>query len=341
MAQRDARQGTILILALWALGLLTVLAVNIGIQVRQRIELVSRLERRADLSMMAAAGIEKARAVIFREPEAGEKPLTPAEQQLRWSDNPAAFGGIPFAAGTVDVRYDDYDPVHDQWVTRYGLVDEDRKINVNRAGREILARLAAVVLGLDDDAADDLGTAIYDWREYGESEIEGFFSDEYYDQLEFPYPEKKLPYETIAELRMVKGMTAAVYDRLEPYLTVYGSGQVNLNTAPAPVLAALGFSSGWIDGVLSLRRGPDGIAMSTDDVIFDSPGALLANLGSFGTGEPEDSAVFAALSAQGLLGAQSMFYRVESVARVRNAAEERRVVGIFSGQDGRLVYWQE
>ena len=57
-------KGSILILALWTLTFLTVLAVQIGLIIRQRISLVSRIESRLQLQDMATAGIQKAIAAL-------------------------------------------------------------------------------------------------------------------------------------------------------------------------------------------------------------------------------------------------------------------------------------
>src|SRR2546427_10324986 len=65
-------------------------------------------------------------------------------------------------------------------------------------------------------------------------------------------------------------MTHEVFQALEPFVTVYSDGKVNLNTAPREVMAALGMSEGLVSKVLRFRWGPDGIHGTRDDQSFDS-----------------------------------------------------------------------
>ncbi|MFO1353014.1 MAG: type II secretion system minor pseudopilin GspK [Gammaproteobacteria bacterium] len=54
-----------------------------------------------------------------------------------------------------------------------------------------------------------------------------------------PYLTANRPLQSITELRLIKGIDDAVYTKLAPYVAALPSGSaVNLNTAPAPVLAA-------------------------------------------------------------------------------------------------------
>ena len=59
-----SQRGSILILALWSLGLLTVFALLIGTRVQQKIFLLSRIEKRTRVYDAAEAGIRKAVALL-------------------------------------------------------------------------------------------------------------------------------------------------------------------------------------------------------------------------------------------------------------------------------------
>ena len=67
------------------------------------------------------------------------------------------------------------------------------------------------------------------------------------------------------ELLLVKGVTPELYRKVEPYLTVYGSGQLNLNTASPVALRALGLSKAGVDGLISYRSGEDDVERTPDD----------------------------------------------------------------------------
>ncbi|HMM26614.1 MAG TPA: type II secretion system protein GspK, partial [Pseudoxanthomonas mexicana] len=63
-----------------------------------------------------------------------------------------------------------------------------------------------------------------------------------------PYGAKDAPFETIAELEQVLGMTPDLYARLEPFLTLYsGRGQPDATYAQGPVLVAMGMdATAWL-----------------------------------------------------------------------------------------------
>ena len=61
-------------------------------------------------------------------------------------------------------------------------------------------------------------------------------------------------FRTIEDLQNVMGMTPDIYAAAVPYLTTLGSGAVNVNTAPIPVLRALpGMTDATINMIVMLR----------------------------------------------------------------------------------------
>jgi type II secretory pathway component PulK len=57
------------------------------------------------------------------------------------------------------------------------------------------------------------------------------------------------------ELRHVMGMTEELYERASPYLTLIGSGRINVNAAPEPVLLALpGMTPGAAQELIRMRE---------------------------------------------------------------------------------------
>ncbi|HOO90090.1 MAG TPA: type II secretion system protein GspK, partial [Syntrophales bacterium] len=84
-----------------------------------------------------------------------------------------------------------------------------------------------------------------DWIDE-DGEITGFGAENsYYGNLSKPYACKNGPLDSIDELLMIKGVTKELYYGTEEspgirkYLTVYGTGTININTAPGVVLMAL------------------------------------------------------------------------------------------------------
>ena len=325
------QRGSILILALWSLGLLTVFTISVGAVVQQRISLVSRIERRIQVYDAAEAGIRK--AIVLLKSERAAVPLS--AQKTALFDSPQFFKAVKVGSAVFEVSY------YDGFGLRYGLIDEERKINVNTSDRVTLENLFKEVTPLSEEARQDLASSIIDWREYGESEAGEFFSDEYYDNLKFPYKEKKGDFESTEELRLVKGMTPAVYRAVSPFVTVYGTGKVNINTAPRPVLKALGMSDALTEAVLFIRRGKDGWEGTLDDVLFSAESEIpmlevippLVKL--------EDGDYFRNLYWQQKIGLESSHYMIQSRGYFDNRKEKKDLTCVFDMDSAKIKYWHE
>jgi general secretion pathway protein K len=118
-------------------------------------------------------------------------------------------------------------------------VDEERRINVNRASREILVRLMDTVGLPPGSERDTIADSILDWIDPDPFHRLNGAEDDYYERLSPSYRAKNGPLDSIEELRLIRGVTPEVYDLLAPHLTVWGSGQINLNTATPTVLQAM------------------------------------------------------------------------------------------------------
>ncbi len=51
---------------------------------------------------------------------------------------------------------------------------------------------------------------------------------------------KNAPLWSVDELKLIGGMNKDIFEKISPYVTVYGNNQVNINTADLPVLVSLG-----------------------------------------------------------------------------------------------------
>jgi DNA uptake protein ComE-like DNA-binding protein len=161
---------------------------------------------------------------------------------------------------------------------RYGLADEERRLNLNTAPKDALHRLIRSVTPLTNDDAAALADAIADWRD-GDDDAEPHGAENfYYRGLASAYNCNNGPFEQLEELQLVKGVSPAIYRLLEPYVTVYGSGAVNVNTAPPMMFAALGFSPEGVAGIRGFRAGEDGIESTADDQAFSSIDGMESDL---------------------------------------------------------------
>lgn len=333
------KEGMVLVLALWILSILAIFAFSIGLGVRQKISLVSRLERREAVHYAAKAGIQKARAAL-RSISDEKKSFDVLDSKKFKYNNPDFFRGISTGEGIVEVSYQNYDQGLNNPVTMYGFEDEERKLNINAASREELQRLFMHAAGLNQEGALDLANAIIDWRTVLDQEIAGFYSDEYYSNLNFPYEPKKKDFEFLEEVVLVKGMNPEIFIRVKDFLTVYGDGRVNINTAPKPVLLSLGMTWDVVDLIIRGRNGKDQLPATADDYFLTDNGGSL-QLEGLGSIKPEQSAQIDQLYAQRKILTISEFFRIHAKALLTGRKETRFIDCAVQAEDGRILAWRE
>ena len=108
---------------------------------------------------------------------------------------------------------------------------------------------------------DTVGDSLQDWRDADEEHrLNGAESEDTYLRLPVPYRSRNGPLEDIRELLQIHGVTPEIYyghdqnPPLRDFVTVHGSPQININTAPAIVLKALGLSDAEISEIEQARR---------------------------------------------------------------------------------------
>ncbi len=169
----------------------------------------------------------------------------------RWASPPAPLG-----------RLDSVDLGRGTWCTAT-LDDPASKLNVNLADR---AALVTVIGAVTAPAAhvDSLVDALLDWRD--PDTVPRPFG------IETP-ANRNGPFADVAELRCVRGFDDALVARLSPLLTTRGTGAINVNAAPAVVIATLpGMSDEAV--ALLIRRLAGQPVRNTDEL-----GALLSSAG--------------------------------------------------------------
>ena len=337
LASRSAvsHRGSVLLIALWSICLLTTFAVYLGYGVRQKIILIQRLDERDRLRFIAEAGIKKAAVqVSSREPQAYDA------LQDKWSNNPVEFKDIGLGGGSFSIRYDYTNEKTGVGETRYGLIDEERKININKATREVLGRLLSIVLGLDEIGAQELAASIIDWRD-SDSELSiplGSAEDPYYRNLQYSYEAKDAEFEVLDEVLLVKGMTEDRFMKTKDYITIYGEGKVNINTAPKAVLLALGLTEGIVDKIISFRYGEDNVLGSPDDNIFDEPSNIVPRLSqAFRLSDAEIAQL--SIVVDRYLVAKSNNFMIRGIAQLNGRKNIAEAISIVN-QYGKVLYWQ-
>ncbi|MEM7540229.1 MAG: type II secretion system minor pseudopilin GspK [Pseudomonadota bacterium] len=103
---------------------------------------------------------------------------------------------------------------------------------------EIQFRLLLAKLDIDPEIVP----AILDWIDPdSNTRFPNGAEDEYYGQLDEPYRSANRHFADISELRLVRGITEEIYERLRPFVTVLPiTTAINVNTAPIEILMSLG-----------------------------------------------------------------------------------------------------
>ncbi len=298
-----ASEGSILVLTLWILTMLVLLSVGLGYTTSIDQRLVSYQRDRLRALYLAKAGYYRALAEI-------EQDSTPQVDSFQdpWGQNPEVFQDAALGEGSFTVSYPVPGEDGEEEVV-HGVVDEDRKVNINTASQAVLLRLP----GMTEEIAD----AILDWRAkhrgLGESlgEVKG------------------KPFEVLEEVLLVEGMTDEVFEALQAVTTVYTDGKVNLNTSPKEVLESLGMDDGLVDKILRFRKGLDGIRGTEDDQIFTDIGGAQQQLSAFEPLTPKETSQLTAVVSRNRLKVTSGFFRIYSTGTVRDGKIVRSVEGVI------------
>lgn len=334
----DTKKGTILIVALWTLSLLAAFAAILGMGIRQRISVFSRLEERHKLNWLAEAGIKKAVAVLNRDLTLHQNAYSITGKITR-HNNPEDFSGIRLNGGVCEVVY--VSPYNRKDLRKhYGVVGEESKININKADFAALTKVIQFALDTKKEDADRLARSIIDWRTSGEGELTGFYSEKYYENLQYPYELKNADFEVLEELLLVKGFHKDILRKLSPYMTVYGSGTININTAPAYVLFSAGLTEELAKKIIVVRRGKDGLEASEDDFIFQNVDQVAEDLRQFFTLEKEEIQEINDLVSGAVIGVNSYFYRIVSRATLDGKRAEANIECVFNAPTRTFSFWK-
>jgi general secretion pathway protein K len=229
---RDSNQrGYVLVIVLGLLLALFIMALSLSTAVRSDLARSRRFQDKMAAAFLAKGGVEWAMHTL------NELARQDGLWRASWQDQPAWFQDRRLGAGVFSITY-----VDSTGRRRYGIQDEEARINLNTASSVLLAALP----GLPAAAV----RAIVVQRQ----------------QRPFATPEELLG-RGIVSPSVFYG--TAERAGVGSYLTVWGSGKINVNTAPRPVLAALpGMTSAMADAIVRYRQGNDQRPGTADDRYF-------------------------------------------------------------------------
>jgi general secretion pathway protein K len=303
--------GFALLAALWLLVAFSIASLGLSVLARERRLAAANLVERTRAVAAAAAGIEQLRSRLARR-------LTLVQ-------------GVGVRATAFGDPWHGVDSVFSDTVAldaaRYAVNARDlgAALNLNRASEDMLRRLF-VALRVDAGEADRLAQCILDWRDPDDFPRARGAERDAYLRASAPMLPRNGPFQGLAELLFVQGMTRDIYARVRPFLTVLGSGQVNLNAADRPVLLALpGMTEEAVAVLLRYRRQRRVLANLTDLERDLSPG-------------PRHALVAALPELLGLTTTEAREVQVTSTGWLPGSPVRAQVTGLLVRAGGAVFY---
>ena len=213
----NRQRGFALLIVLWTMGFLALLGTQIVAAGRSDTQLADNLKQAAVL----AAAADGAVANVMFQMQAAKDPRLRADGVA----HEVRIGGT-----AVLLR----------------IENESDRVNLNTASA-VLLRSLIIEVGGAAAVADHLAAAILDWHTSGANSRAGGAKAPDYQAAGRPYRPPGTPFRSVDELTSVLGMTADLYARLAPHLTVLSDGDPDMSTRDPIVARALVDAAGVAD----------------------------------------------------------------------------------------------
>ncbi|MEE9369305.1 MAG: hypothetical protein V3V05_10670 [Pontiella sp.] len=316
------KEGAALIVALWTLVILSLIVGSFAFEVNLEGMLVSHKRKKFRAEMLALSGLEYARAILDKQQSAKQLEIEDMDEDKDGFMQSALYvkRGLP-APSTIEMEGGGKFTVT--------IDSAEGGLNVNLLNREDWLDIfeMANVPSTDWDAMID---CLEDWidpsDEHGLNGAES--NDPFYQDL--GYPVKNGPLDSVEELLLIKNWgpdilygkpaddeTDEIFGIAE-FLTVWGDGRLNLNSASTDAMLAAGLS---------------------DEQILDRNEVILGDDGEQGTiddGLPEGY-----LSGDNRFKLQSQYVKVTSVGDIFGNLYQIECIVLLKNKDSVVVYWNE
>lgn len=223
-----------LLTVLWAIAIMTMISAIFTTTIRTEINRTRNLVENGKAEGVADAGVYRAIAALL---------------------NADTVQG-PRLDGTA------YKWQFDGAEVRISIQSEAGKIDLNTGTDELLEGLF-VSVGIEAEKARRLVDAMRDFTDKDDMRREFGAEDAEYRAAGLRDGAKDGPFNDIAELQQVLGMTPELYDKVAPTVTIYSGGRnIDPTTAPAAALLAIpGTTQTQVDAILTVR----GSGLSSED----------------------------------------------------------------------------
>ncbi len=288
MRPKNNENGIALILVLWVMVLLIALGTEFALSMKTEVNTTRNFKEDAETYYLAKAGMNLAKAEILSDAQfhswTEEKgyifgPVASGNneednttepntiQRVKPSVTPDAKSEPELEAPEPPQRTEL--PLGKGFI-HYSIRDENGKININTASRDILIKaLAANGLPLGSDR-DTIVDSILDWIDKNDQHRVNGAESDYYQGLSPAYSAKNGPLDSLEELLQVRGVTPELFYGSEEYksqewsgsenapglariFTVQGVSQFNPNTAERAVLEIM-YPENQVDEILAKKE---------------------------------------------------------------------------------------
>ena len=303
---------------LWILIALSVITVGVGYRVSTALKLNQAKKYSLKAHYLANAGVNLAITEIKK-----ISATTNADTLIdKWADNESLFKKI-----VLNDNPDDFAVVISR-EGKYGVIDEEGKININTASEALLTALLQEFHVVSPKVVAD---NILIWR----GDLPD--TDSIYEGLGYPCKGKKLS--NIEELKLVKGINDEDYQKMQDLITVVGSGKLNINTVDLKVLTifargialepSINVNPGFGDTVAQNL-----IALRNSHGPFDLKGEPIAAPESTSA---EELSIYGELLSNIVSRSDNFLIEVTgSSGRIQS-----KISAIYNRENDKIIYWHE
>jgi general secretion pathway protein K len=324
------KAGVALILAMWALTLLSMIVFSLAYQMELEARLASARRKQFKAEKIALAGMEWAKFMLVKSlrgiPDEGEYDQN-FILQIEQLQKGFGITGVKTDLGEGSFSID--------------IAPEQSRRNVNQLTEDDWHKMLEMA-GVPEQEWDDLVGAFLDWTDAGDAErLNGAEQDNaHYSDAD--YKVKNGPVDSLDELLLIRGFDETILfggpgrEKGDPditgiarWLTVWGDGKVNVNSASAEILATMPeFDDYSIDQFLEGRLGVDQTPGTEDD----------------GFASTEQAAAYAGLGAdyaRRLSVNDRRYLRVTVTGEVQGTTKVINAILTQNGNEIAPIFWKE
>jgi type II secretory pathway component PulK len=325
------KKGTILAISCWVLVILVVFALSLGHRSAVILRISNFQKNRLKAYCIAYAGLN--RAILELNNDAVFSSYDSLDEA--WVDNEKIFKKIELDENSNNFATVSYQDQNGE--TKFGVQDEESKINLNKAPLILLTQLFS---NREVERDRELAAFVVKWREPALGNSPPASEEEKIIKHE----NLKIPQELLLILEYFykdKAKATQAYNKIKPVSTIYGAGKININTVSKDNLTVL------VNFVVSLN--PSGLASANAPALVEA--LLWERQASHGFKDETQIQLPAGADPAGLLGAVKSFltvrssnFTIEVEANAGGTVKEIKAVyerPHITRTKGRIVYWHE